>query len=573
MPPLKKKRILPILAIQAFENVNAGGGNFMAKGNGLLGNMRIGARLAAGFVVVVALFIANLLLVGMSFSHLMGDIKQVKEETLPFILTVDEMDTARSEVQQWLTDVSATHNRDGYGDADEAAKRFLAGVEKYKQMYRQENDAENLKKMEEIEASFNTFYTNGKAMAEAYITQGLEAGNAAMEGFDQDSAAIGGELAKFREQQIAEANGIAAETVSAAESTMKVMAGGGLIAAILATLFSILIARSIILPVGAMKSTMVEIGKTGDFTRRIDVNGKDEIGQAARSFNEMVGNLQATLHELHDGIDRIFDSSRALSTSSHQVATSSAHQSEAASAMAATVEQVTVSINHVSESAREALQFSRKSGELSGQGSEIIHNAAAEMKQIANTVRQTSVSIEDLGQQSTQISTIVQVIKEIAEQTNLLALNAAIEAARAGEQGRGFAVVADEVLKLAERTSGATEEITQMIDTIQNTARVAVGSMSGAVGQVDSGVALAEQAGEAINQIREGSGRVIQTVGEISSALVEQSAASNDIAGHVEHVAQMTEENSAAAEETAGAANNLAQLADHMRTAINRFKC
>ncbi len=545
----------------------------MSKNSGLLGNMRIGPRLAAGFVVVVALFLLNLLLVGFSFSHLMQDIKQVKEETLPYILTVDEMDTARSEVQQWLTDVSATHNRDGYADAEEAAKRFLAGVEKYKQMYRQENDDENLKKMQEIEVSFNTFYTNGKAMAEAYITRGLEAGNAAMEGFDKDSATIAGELAKFREQQIAEANQIAAETVSAAESTMKTMAGGGLVAAILATLFSILIARSIILPVGAMKSTMVEIGKTGDFTRRIEANGRDEIGQAARSFNEMVGNLQATLHELHDGIDRIFDSSRALSTSSHQVATSSAHQSEAASAMAATVEQVTVSINHVSESAREALQFSRKSGELSGQGSEIIHNAAAEMKQIADTVRQTSVSIEDLGQQSTQISTIVQVIKEIAEQTNLLALNAAIEAARAGEQGRGFAVVADEVRKLAERTSGATGEITQMIDTIQNTARTAVGSMSGAVGQVDRGVALAEQAGEAINQIREGSERVIQTVGEISSALGEQSTASNDIAGHVEHVAQMTEENSAAAEETAGAANNLAQLADTMRTAINRFKC
>jgi methyl-accepting chemotaxis protein len=544
----------------------------MSKG-GLLGNMRIGARLAAGFVAVVVLFVLNLLQVGSSFSHLMEDIKQVKEETLPYILTVDEMDTARSEVQQWLTDVSATHNRDGYADAEEAAKRFLAGVEKYKQMYQQENDAESLKKMQEIEASFNTFYTNGKAMAEAYITQGLEAGNAAMEGFDKDSATIAGELAKFREQQIAEANRIAAETVDGAESTMQVMVGGGLIAAVLATLFSILISRSIIRPIGQMKSAMVEIGKTGDFTRRIVANGQDEIGEATRSFNDMIANLQATLRELHEGIDRVFDASRALSTSSHQVATSSAHQSGAASAMASTVEQLTVSINHVSESAREALQLSRKSGELSDQGSEVIHSAASEMRQIADTVRQTSVSIEELGQQSTQISTIVQVIKEIAEQTNLLALNAAIEAARAGEQGRGFAVVADEVRKLAERTSGATEEITQMIDTIQNTARVAVGSMSGAVGQVDAGVSLAQQAGDAITQIKQESEQVLRTVGEISSALVEQSTASNDIASHVEKVAQMTEENSAAAEGTAGSANDLAQLADHMRTAINRFKC
>lgn len=206
-------------------------------------------------------------------------------------------------------------------------------------------------------------------MAEAYITRGLEAGNTAMEGFDKGSETVAGELAKFRERQIAEANRIAAKTVGTAKSTVTVMGGGGLIAAALATVFSLLIARSIIHPVSTMKSTMVEIGKTGGFTRRIGIEGKDEVGQAARSFNDMIGNLQTTLHELYDGIDRVFDASRARSTSSHQVATGSAPQSEAASAMASTVEQFTVNINHVSESAREALLLSRKSGELSGQGS------------------------------------------------------------------------------------------------------------------------------------------------------------------------------------------------------------
>jgi methyl-accepting chemotaxis protein len=240
--------------------------------------------------------------------------------------------------------------------------------------------------------------------------------------------------------------------------------------------------------------------------------------------------------------------------------------------MAATVEQVTVSINHVSESAREALEISRKSGDLSSQGGNIIHNAATEMKQIAETVRLTSSTIEDLGQQSNQISSVVQVIKDVADQTNLLALNAAIEAARAGEQGRGFAVVADEVRKLAERTTKATEEITHMIATIQNSAHAAVASMGEAVEQVGGGVALAEQAGDAINQIKEGAGQVITVVNDISSALVEQSSASNDIASHVERVAQMSEENSAAAGETASAANHLEQLSGTMRAAVSRFR-
>ncbi|MDD2700920.1 MAG: methyl-accepting chemotaxis protein [Sideroxydans sp.] len=541
--------------------------------NRLLGHQSIGKRLAAGFAVVVAIFVINLLLIGSAFVQLENDTKQIRDETLPYILTVDEMDTARSEVQQWLTDVSATHNRDGYADAEQAAGIFHAGIEKYKKMYQQENDSADLKKMLDIEESFKTFYADGKRMAEIYITKGQEAGNAAMEGFDQSSSSIAEKLTNFRKQQIAEANQITGGTVSTAESTMKIMAFGGLIAALLATTFAMLISRSIIGPVGQMRSTMISIGKSGDFTQRIPIESRDEIGQTVRAFNELIGNLQSTLHELHDGIDKLLDSSNGLSSASHQVAGSSAQQSEASSSMAATIEEITVSINHVSESSREALAFSRKSGELSEQGGQIIHNAASEMKQIADTVRETSVSIEELGRQSTQISSIVQVIKEIAEQTNLLALNAAIEAARAGEQGRGFAVVADEVRKLAERTANATGEITGMIDSIQNTANIAVDSMSGAVEQVSSGVTLAENAGDAINQIKAGSESVIRTVSDISDALVEQSSASNEVAVHVERVAQMTEENSAAAEETSRAAHQLALLAEKMRATINQFKC
>ncbi|MDZ4202700.1 MAG: methyl-accepting chemotaxis protein [Gallionella sp.] len=535
-------------------------------------NISIGIRLAGGFGLVVALFVANLLMTGLSLSQLVQSVTQMKEETLPFVLTVDEMDTSRAEVQQWLTDVSATHNRDGYKDAEEAAQRFLGGVEKFKQMFREENDEARLREMQQIESNFNLFYANGKNMAEAYITQGIVDGNVAMEGFDADSKAIYDALAKFREQQVAEAGHLTSSTLEEAKSTMMMMAGGGLLAVLLATVLSILIARSVIVPVRAMRKTMQDIGSSHDFTRRITIDSRDEIGQTARSFNELVANVQTSLHQIHDGIDRISDASQALSQSSHQVANSSTLQSEASAAMAAAVEQVTVSINQVSEHAHEALTISRRSGTLSDQGGEIIHNAASEMQQIADTVHQASDSIENLGAQSTQISSIVKAIKEIAEQTNLLALNAAIEAARAGEQGRGFAVVADEVRKLAERTSRATEEISLTIESIQDTARAAVASMADAAGQVGSGVSLAQQAGEAINQIKQESSQVLSTVGDIASALEEQTGTSKEISAHVERVAQMTEENSAAAENTAASADDLARLAEDMRSAVNHFK-
>lgn len=335
---------------------------------------------------------------------------------------------------------------------------------------------------------------------------------------------------------------------------------------------SFILRRLVSEPAGRMQKAIVEISNSGDFTRRVAVHGEDEIGQTARSFNELMGSLQTAFRQLHDGIENVAESSHSLSASSQKVANGSTSQSEAASAMAATVEQITVSIAHVSEGAFEALRISWNSGELSEQGGEIIHRAAEEIRKIADTVRQTSTSIENLGEQSTRISSIVKVINEIANQTNLLALNAAIEAARAGEQGRGFAVVADEVRKLAERTSKSTQEVTQMIESIQTSSRIAVDGMAAMVGQVDGGVALAQQAGEAINQINAGSSQVLSTVSDISTALAEQSKASNDIAVHIERVAQMTEENSSSAEQSAEAASDLAKLAEGMRTTVNRFK-
>ncbi len=346
----------------------------------------------------------------------------------------------------------------------------------------------------------------------------------------------------------------------------------GVVAMIIGALLAFFIPRAITRPLNLMKWVITEVQQSHDLTRRIAVEGHDEVGQTADAFNRLMDVLQSALGDILQNVNKVSAAAQGLSSSSNQVATSSAQQSEAATAMAATVEEVTVSINHVSDSAREAQQIASKTGELSTQGGTIIHNAAAEMMHIADTVRQTSAIIENLGLQSSQISSVVQVIKDVAEQTNLLALNAAIEAARAGEQGRGFAVVADEVRKLAERTTSATQEISSVIGAIQDSTRTAVTSMNTAVTQVNGGVALAQQAGESINEIKQGAVHVINVVNDISSALAEQSVASNDIASNVERVAQMSEANRTSTGEGASAAIHLEQLADSMRIAVTQFK-
>jgi methyl-accepting chemotaxis protein len=333
-----------------------------------------------------------------------------------------------------------------------------------------------------------------------------------------------------------------------------------------------LLSRSLNTPLEELRAGMIEVGRSGDFTHRIGSDHSDEIGQAIQAYDALIANLRETLRKLLDIVAQVAQSAHSASNSASVVASSSLKQSEATSAIAATVEEVTVSISHVSDSAKTALEISHRSGELCSQGGNIIHEAATGIMQIADSVRQTSAAIEALGQQSKEISSVVQVIKEVADQTNLLALNAAIEAARAGEQGRGFAVVADEVRKLAERTSKATEEITNMITTLQARANQAIVSMGEAVAKVDGGVALAHKAGGAISQIETEAGKVINVVSDISSMLMEQSIASNNIAKHVENVALMTESNSTAANETAKVANILQDLANVMRETVSRFK-
>ncbi len=332
------------------------------------------------------------------------------------------------------------------------------------------------------------------------------------------------------------------------------------------------IAISITRPINSLKNGIVQLQGDNDLTRRLEISGRDEVGQVSEAFNHLVGSLQSIIHQVNANAVEVLHLSEQLAATSSQVASSSEQQSESASSMAAAVEEMTVSIDQVSEHAREAQNISQSSSELSTRGSNVILKVVEDMRGIAETVHESSAIIEGLGKQSDQIYSIVQSIKEIADQTNLLALNAAIEAARAGEQGRGFAVVADEVRKLAERTTRSTEEIASMIQKIQGGTKQAVASMEVGVERVNQGVALAGQAGDAIRQIQSGAQRVGVAVTDISSAIKEQSIASSEIARHVEQVAQMSDENHTATQDNAKSAQDLEELAMSLRSAVEKFK-
>jgi len=240
--------------------------------------------------------------------------------------------------------------------------------------------------------------------------------------------------------------------------------------------------------------------------------------------------------------------------------------------MAAAVEQMTVSIGQVADNGHEAERISKESGELSRQSTAVIQQSVGQMHSIADSVKESAAVIAALSAQSDQISAIIRTIKDIADQTNLLALNAAIEAARAGEQGRGFAVVADEVRRLAERTTASAQSVTDTIAQIQANTQNAVASMEQGVAKVDAGVALGNQASLAISQVQEGSERVLTVVNDIAAALSEQGAASTDIARNVEKIAQMSEDNGHLAQSAAAATQRLEQLTVLLKTLVHRFR-
>lgn len=342
---------------------------------------------------------------------------------------------------------------------------------------------------------------------------------------------------------------------------------------VILVLASIAVYRSIFGRLGEIVNRFKDIAQgEGDLTRRIETTSHDELAEVSHGFNTFV-------EKLHDIISQVAGNTQSLAEAGDEISASAREQARGAETqrdqtvqVATAMAEMAATVQQVSENSNSAATASQKASETARQGGKIVEETLTRMHGIADSVGATAKKVAELGKRSDQIGRITGVIDDIADQTNLLALNAAIEAARAGEQGRGFAVVADEVRKLAERTSTATKEIAEMIRSMQAETRSAVAAMQAGTEQVELGVASTSQAGAALHDIIEMTEQVSDMIAHIATAATQQAAATEEINGNVERIAKIAESMVAGEKQTSRALEDLSGLALSLKQVVGRFR-
>ena len=528
--------------------------------------IKIAHKLWLSFGLVLAMMLATVLVMQFKTNNSIATCEQFTNDFLPLSLAAADMKLQAAQIQQWLTDVSATHNRDGYGDADEAVANFLKQKEKFQTFFEQNNDQASLRELATIEAAMHALYKDGKDMAEAYINSGLEAGNEIMERVDASSAALIEALDPFIAKQTGDAEAAARhmrEDLLAGSYISIALLGVSLL---LGITVSILIVRQLTSQLGAEPGEVAHLAESiarGDFSFKPKKDAKGvyaamfTMSEALKnSFAQVTAKQEEALRETELARQATQEATRAKTEaeSAQREGMHKAAQSlegvvqslnQAFAEMAVLVEQcnsgsreqaahigkatgvihnVRDSVLHVADIAAASLETAGTTRNKAEEGASVVEKVVGDILDVQNQALRLKDDMGNMGKHAEGIGEVLNVISDIADQTNLLALNAAIEAARAGEAGRGFAVVADEVRKLAEKTMTATKEVGDAITTLQAGTRRNIQSFDTTVATIQKAADMANASGEALRSILEMTNETSRRVGDIAGASRDQSA-------------------------------------------------
>jgi methyl-accepting chemotaxis protein len=459
--------------------------------------------------------------------------EHAKDESVVFGMLAQQMSKDVVQIQQWLTDISATRGLDGLDDgfdeAEKSYKSFVSGLERFENMYEEENFSQGLRTVQDLQVRIADYYEVGQKMAKGYIEGGPEVGNKLMGEFDDTAENLSSAMEPFIQEQTDEMSQKMEEIVASVNGLKTGVIVVCLTALVVAILSGLFLSKSINSPLGNAMGFVTTIAD-GDLTTSVELNQKDEFGMLSETLNKMVTRLKDVVSDVKTSSDNVASGSQQMSASSEEMSQGANEQASSAEEASSSMEEMSANIRQNADNAQQTEKIALKAADDAKDGGEAVFKTVEAMKEIAGKIS---------------------IIEEIARQTNLLALNAAIEAARAGEHGKGFAVVASEVRKLAERSQTAAAEITDL--------------------STDS-VEVAEKAGELLNKIVPDIQKTAELVQEISAASNEQNSGAEQINRAIQQLDQVIQQNAGASEEMSSTAEELASQAEQLTASVEFFK-
>ncbi len=544
----------------------------------MLTNMKIRTRLIAAFAVIVLFLVAVSATSYWGMKKLDDIVEDVIKNDAKYVENTQRLLAGLNKLRRYEKDSFMS-----IGDpakTEEYVKKWSATLDREYEVLAtavkvvddqkdKETAAKIRKNLEEYSAGFRKVH---EQIAAGGITSAPDANKAIgqyKEASHQSESLIA-ELSIQADKQLAVMIKVSDETVTKIERTTMALSG---IAIALALLMATLIIRSITKPLAVFLERTTDIAQgEGDLTKRLDASGSDEIAQISGMFNLFIEKLHGIISQISSTSTQVAAASSQLQSTAEHIATGAEEVAAQAGTVATAGEEMSATSSDIAQNCQMAAEGAQRASQTASNGAEVVERTVAVMGQIAAKVQESAKTVESLGVRSDQIGAIIGTIEDIADQTNLLALNAAIEAARAGEQGRGFAVVADEVRALAERTTRATREIGEMIKAIQSETKGAVAAMEQGVQQVETGTMEAAKSGEALKDILQQVNDVAMQINQVATAAEEQTATTGEISSNMQQITEVVQQTSQGAHESATAAAQLNGNAEELQRLVRQFK-
>ena len=538
-----------------------------------LRNINIGVKLIISFLFILGLTAILGIFIILRLTSISTTAEDVARQQLPAMLAISKINDLVGGFRRGeLLEIISTKQE----DIEKYVKRNKETLENLKseqQAYEKLIDAEDEKKLySEFTNSLQLYLAeNPKIVELALANKDAEASElargASSKYFNQALKAIEAGMALQLKQTVAQSTSVAA--ISAASRIWIII--GLIVCIVIGLIAAIVIARTISAPLRRLVLVATAIA-AGDLTTKVEVTSQDEAGQLMAAMKSMTENLRDIITRISGTSNQVAAASSQLHSTAERIATGAEEVAAQAGTVATAGEEMSATSGDIAQNCQMAAEGAKRASQSASNGAEVVERTVTVMGQIADKVQESAKTVESLGARSDQIGAIIGTIEDIADQTNLLALNAAIEAARAGEQGRGFAVVADEVRALAERTTRATKEIGEMIKAIQKETKGAVAAMEQGVQQVENGTMEAAKSGQALQDILEQVNAVAMQVNQIATAAEEQTATTSEISSNMQQITEVVQQTSQGAHESATAAAQLSGNAEELQRLVRQFK-